>query len=277
MPSTLLIKFALLFLLLPTLVLAEARPKWELGLAAGRGIVPDYPASDETTTHTIAIPTFIYRGSIVRSDRRGTRARLFKNNFLDIDISFGGSLPASSHLNKTREGMADLDFMMELGPRANWTLLFDEEQILELEFPYRYVFSTDLEHTEHRGYRFVPQIDYRRTIWRRFRIGLSLALNYGTEKLNDYFYEVNGSDINSKRERFNAKAGYIGQYTSVNFIYRHYPALFDMGYRVSNHNGATNQNSPLFKTTENHSIFFAFNYWFYQSKQMGESTNDLSR
>lgn len=270
--------FFLFLLILPlNLYASKIRPKWELGLAAGRAVVPDYPASSDTTTHTIAIPTFVYRGSFIRSDRRGNRAQIFKNEYLDFDISIGASLPANSQNNKTRAGMDDLDFMFEIGPRASWTLLYDSDQILEVELPYRFVFSTDLEHTENRGFRFQPQIDYRRTVWDRFRVGLSFKLNYGTEKLNDYFYEVQPSDVRADRERYNAKGGYIGQDTSVSLIYRKYPFLFITGYRISNYHGAVNEDSPLFKTYENHSIFIAFNYFFYQSKEMGRSTNDLSR
>ncbi len=245
----------------------ELKPLYEVGVASGVAFVPDYPAAEEGNIRSLTVPSFVYRGFIFRRDRRGTRARLFKSQYSDIDISIGGAFNANSSDNKARKGMDDLDWLYEIGPRLNYDIVQHKLISVELEFPLRLVSSTDGQFTRERGFRFSPRLDLTHRVHREHFIGVGLRVNYATETLNDYFYEVQEKDVTDTREEFDAKAGYIGSDLSLNYIYRKKHLLFITGIRHSRFDGSTNENSPLFRSKETTSLFMAFNYFFYQSKR----------
>ncbi len=266
-----LMKFIILVILFFSTQYTYAQlPLYEIGMAAGAGYISDYPAADQGRTRAIAFPSFKYRGKLFRSDKKGTRARFFKNETIDVDLSFGASFPANSEDNKAREGMEDLDWLGEIGPRINATLLETKKHSIELEIPFRYVFSTDFDFTKHRGYRFVPQIDYKYRFLEKYTLNLSFKYGYANEKLNDYFYEVDGRDITTERPRYNAKEGHISLDQSAFLIYESEKIFYLFGLRFSNYANSNNTNSPLHRVNQDTAIFFAFNYFFYQSKEKEE-------
>jgi MipA family protein len=248
---------------------AEAKkPLYELGFAVGGGIVPDYPASNQSRTRYIIVPTGTYRGPIVRSDKKGTRARFIHGHRYDIDLSIGASLPANSKNNDAREGMNNLDWLGEIGPRLNFDIYDKNGSEVELELPLRFVASTDFEFTKHRGMRFNPQIDLSHRLNSKFKIYAGLKMDWATEGVTDYFYQVDGSDISAHRTGFNAKPGYIGKYISTSVSYYANHLFMILGIKYSNFEGAANENSPLYKSKENTTLFLGMNYYFYQSKKL---------
>ena len=87
---------------------AEAeRPLWEVGVAAGGGWFPDYPAASQNHWLGIALPTFVYRGEILRSDESGLRGRFLRGERVQLDVSLGGALPARPHLARLAAPAAD--------------------------------------------------------------------------------------------------------------------------------------------------------------------------
>ncbi len=260
--------FLLLLVFIPAVGKAN-KPLYEFGAAMGMGYVRDYPGADQGRWRYIGVPSFIYRGHILRNDQRGTRARFFKNEKLDLDLSFGASFPANSKDNKAREGMDDLDWLAEVGPRINIKLLQTSTQTLRLELPIRFVFSTDFAFTQQRGQRFYPQIDLDQRIDDEYRLNLSFKMNWATEDLTDYFYQVEQKDVTLDRPEFDAKSGYVGSAVSLSLFYNDGRLLYGAGSRYSRFDGSTNQNSPLFKDKEALTVFFFFNYFFYQSKEKG--------
>lgn len=94
----------------------DGRPLFELGVMAGGGYLADYPAADESQFRGLALPYFVYRGEILRSDEKGLlRSRLIHSENFEFDISLDGSFPADS--NDNRRGLPDLDWLGEIGPR----------------------------------------------------------------------------------------------------------------------------------------------------------------
>jgi outer membrane scaffolding protein for murein synthesis (MipA/OmpV family) len=262
------LKFCILFLFLISGSVHAKLPLYELGLAGGLAHISDYPGSNQGRTRQIVIPTFRYRGEVFRADKKGTRARFFKTEKTDVDLSFGASFPANSKDNDAREGMSDLHWIGEIGPRLNIELYKDSKNTIELELPIRFAFSTDFNFTQHRGYRFYPQIDFRRKVSEDFKFSFSIKMNWATEGLTDYFYEVSKEDITPDRERFNSKEGYIGSDLSHFISYSSDDIFYILGIKYSNYEGSSNSNSPLFKSKEDTSVFFAINYFFYKSKSL---------
>ena len=258
-------------LILPSLTFASSKPLYEFGVAGFIADLPDYPASDQKHTRYLMVPTFLYRGFVLRSDKKGARARFFKLDKLDIDLSLGGSLPASSKDNKAREDMDDLDTLLELGPRINYDFIDTEDELFSFQIPLRSVISTDIQHTEERGFRLAPQVSYEKRINEKYKYTLSYRLNYASEKLQDYFYEVQEKDATNRRNQFNAQAGYLGSDLAANLIYKKNTLAMIVGIRHSSYEDATNIKSPLYRVKEDTSIFFGFNWFYFQSKEKGSN------
>ena len=261
----------MIFIILLTMFSFEAKAKlslYEYGLAVGGGYISDYPAADQGRIRTVYVPTFRYRGDLFRSDDKGTRAMFFRSSDLDVDLSFGASFPANSKDNSARQGMDDLNWLAELGPRINYTILKQKQHSVELELPIRLVYETDFQFTKEQGHRFVPQIDYKYYFTPKYILNLSFKTVWADEKLNDYFYEVKGSDVTETRGRYNSKGGHLSYDTSAFLLYEGEKLFYLGGFRISNYANSVNNESPLYRVNQDTAVFFAVNYFFYKSKSL---------
>lgn len=246
-------------------------PKFEAGLAAGAGWLPDYPAAGQNHFQGLAFPYLIYRGEILRSDGQGVRGRFYNDEAIGLDLSFSGAFPSSSRDNRAREGMPDLDWQGEVGPSLRITLWRDpaRPQRLNLELPLRAVFSTDLSSVRYRGLTFSPELAYeRRALARegdRFRIGLGPV--FATDRMMDYFYRVEPRYVRADRPAYDAEGGYLG--TRMQFSYR-FPLTGRLsavaGGRVESFHGARNEDSPLFRRDWNLSAALGLSWSLYRSE-----------
>jgi MipA family protein len=230
------------------------QPLWELGLAVGTGWVPDYPAAGHNSLNILPIPYVVYRGEFLRAgDGALVRGRFIHTDDMELDISLDGSFPAED--NSDRAGMPDLDYLVELGPKLQYTLLRDARSAkVDLEVPLRAVISTDLGDLNFRGVVFNPVLAYQNE--RLFDIPgafkLSVGPVFGTEKLTDYFYEVAPAYATAARPAYDAKAGYMGSEVQAAYYRPFTPWLKGFAVAQASVNyGATNQDSPLYKEDVN--------------------------
>jgi outer membrane protein len=263
------------FLLLFTLSAWGQRndlPLYDIGVLAGTGFVPDYPAASQGRVRYIIFPSFIYRGETWRNDEnQGARARLFNSDNFLLDMSVGGAFPANSDENKARDGMDDLDWLLQAGPRVSWRFFNDKDMgELLFRFEIQYTISTNFEHTQHRGFRYAPTLswDVRQVGSKYLDFFGRLLVNYGSEKLNDYFYEVPSEDVTSIRPRFNARSGYISSDIFLGFNYTFHRRLnYFGGVTYSDYRNATNEESYLHQVNDNTTLFFGFSYYFFSSSE----------
>jgi len=253
---------------------ASAAPLYELGVAAGGGYLPDYPASDEGRVRLLVLPNFRYRGKVFRADEEsGLRARLFKNKNYDFDLSFGGAFPVNTGENRARKDMEALDWLVEFGPRL-FAILWYDPFVGRLRFglPVRAVFSTDGTSATHRGFVAVPGFLGELFFWpcADCRLYAALGPTFATEGVGDYFYQVEQKDVTSSRPAFNGKQGYTGTDLTVGISYTKQQFEMFFGGRASSYAGAANQDSPLFKRKENFAGFFAIGWLFYTSSAQGQ-------
>ncbi|MFZ1427615.1 MAG: MipA/OmpV family protein [Geminicoccaceae bacterium] len=249
---------------------AEAeRPLWELGIAGGGGWFPDYPAAAQNHWQGIALPTFIYRGEILRSDESGLRGRFLRGERVQLDVSLSGALPADSSDNKAREGMPDLDLMGEIGPNLRLILLREEDvSRLDLDFGFRAAFTTDFSGVDYRGLVFAPELSWKRLDLLRAgsRLRFGIGPIFASEPYMDYFYEVKPRYARDDRPAYRAKAGYLG--TRLQGSYR-MPVTerlsMVVGGRLEGFWGAANEDSPLFREKVNAAAVAGFSYSLYQS------------
>ena len=251
-------------------VLAEEKPLFEVGVVGGAGYVPNYPASDESSVEAIALPYFVYRGEIIRAGDRGlVRGRIIRRRNVELDVSLSGSFSTDSDDNDARQGMPDLDYLVEVGPRLQLTLARAQRWAkVELELPVRAVFSTDLSSVDHRGFVFAPELAYQHenVLQTGTQLKLSIGAKFADEELQDYFYEVDERFATSTRPAFDADFGYLGSRLQL-------LATRPFGKRIRGfaggaidlHQGAANEDSPLFRDDVTYSAGIGLIWSFYQS------------
>lgn len=251
-------------------------PLYEIGAGIINIKVPHYPASNHYKTHTIPFPTFLYRGEVIRADEDGgVRGRLFSNGELELNISFGGSLPADSKDNPDRAGMPDLDLIAQAGPSLVWHLHKSTKSSpfrVALITPLRLAVSTDFKSMESRGFIFNPTLFYihQGLIFKKLIFFSSIDTQIASRRMHDYFYSVPAQFGTTLRPTYFSKGGYLG--TSVvaglSYLYKNQLTMFSFLYH-SNHEGAANENSPLFKRKNTTSVGLGFVWWFHQSEAQG--------
>ena len=254
----------------------DMRPVWEAGIFAAAFSSPEYPAAGQNQSNVIPAPYFIYRGETLRiGDGSIARAVAIDKNWYELDLSLAGSFNANSEDNKARAGMPDLDFIFELGPQLKLRLSkFKFAQHgngeLFLNLQARAAFSTDFSGINKRGYVFQPEFRYSQRGWLSEKTALSVSLSptWATEKLHDYFYQVNSEFVTNQRQAYDAKGGYLGTDLSVGLSFN---AIKDIRIftfaRTSLHSGAANEDSPLFIQQSTYSIGVGMVWRLWESEE----------
>jgi len=250
----------------PLAGLAEAPaplPLWEVGFITTAANVPDYPGADRNQWRVLPLPYAIYRGRTVRADGGGLRGRYRFTADTELDLSFGGALPVGQG-NPAREGMPNLDLLLEVGPRLTMTFMRPKPGAsASLALPVRAVFSTDFTRIGAEGFIATPELVYADqtlfgSAWRtRFAAGPVFA----SEGLNDYFYGVAPVFARADRPAYEARAGYVESRLTVSAsrAYTEAFTLFAFG-RLSSLHGATNTDSPLLREKLNTAVGLGIAY-----------------
>lgn len=229
-------------------------PKWEVGIAAGGGWTPHYPGADEGGGAVAGAPYLIYRGRRLRlGDDGWISGRVLKTNRIDLTASIAGSLPASSEDNEARAGMPDLDLLLEIGPQLVITLAERPDiDSASLKLPLRVVASTDFHNLKYRGLIFQPRLSYdRENLFGSDDLSgtVSVGPTFASERLMDYFYEVLPSFATPVRPAYDARRGYLGSNLRLGLSYRLSTRFkVSIGTQFSYYGGATNDDSPLFRS-----------------------------
>ncbi|MFT4654369.1 MAG: outer membrane protein [Kangiellaceae bacterium] len=253
--------------------LDEAQPLWEFGAAGGFVEVANYPTSSERNFIAFAAPYLIYRGDVFRVGGGSARAVMFEKTNFEVDLSFGGAFAADSDDNTAREGMPELDFLFEVGPQFTYKVKdfsFDNggNARLNVRLQTRSVFSTDFGRINHRGYVIEPTLSYqqRGVIFEKTGFSMSFSATYASEKLHDYFYQVNADFATDTRGEFDAKGGYLGSELSLGFSF---PVTKNsrgfLGGSAQFHQGAANEESPLYEDDVTFSFGAGFVWRLYES------------
>ncbi len=255
----------------------ERLPKVEVGVLGGTAYTPDYPAAEQNHFRHLGIPYIIYRGDFLRADRDGARAKLYGARHFLFEMSFGGSFPARSRDNRAREGMDDLDWLGELGPRVTVPIAhWGTGSTLKFYLPWRAVFSTDFTNLKPRGYTCAPNLslrlnDFLRHEWIGF---FQITGNFGTRMINSYLYDVPAAHVRADRPFYDARAGYMSTdlFSGLAIQLPKRIRLF-LGHVFSYTEGSANRASPLYKKRVNLSGIVGLTWTFYESKTTGPVTD----
>jgi len=251
------------------------KPVWEFGVGGAGFSGFDYPASNDPNKVSLVLPYFIYRSQVVRLADGGVGAVAFEKPRVKLDVSLGGSLNAESSGNAAREGMPDLDFLFEVGPRLN-ALLFNREYASGGRSTVRWlnsvrgVISTDFGSVDTRGFLFNSELEWkRRNIFGSvFDLQLQLDAQWASQALQAYFYSVDEAFVDAERPAYRAKGGYLSTGVSAGITYRVTPAIrIFTAVKHENYNNAANKLSPLFETDSSVSYAIALVWTIKQSKE----------
>jgi len=250
------------------------RPLWEAGIGGFAGSVPDYPAAGQNTFRALALPYLIYRGDILRvggeENRGAISGRFVKNDWFELDVSLSAAFPVDSSSNSARRDMPDLDFLFGIGPQLIFKLINEPgHRRLNFNLQARSIYSTDFSSINHRGYVFNPEFNYthEHVTDLDLKVFTSAGPIFATEKLMDYFYEVDDQYVTPSRQAYDADAGYLGSNITLG-VSKRFNNRFRLilGTRLGLHHGATNDDSPLFREKLNLGVFTAFTWSFKQSE-----------
>lgn len=221
---------------------------WELGIGLGGASLPEYRGSDEQQNYLVPIPYIIYRGERFSMDRRGMRGMLFSTERMNLDISADFGIPVHSDNNQARTGMADLDFMLHLGPSLEFTLHeeFDHGDVFKLIFPAQAIITLDLSEPGTHGWVFYPHVNYvKRWTW---TVSLSAGPMFATRDYHQYYYGIDTADATAQRPAYEADGGYTGTRVSLSLARRIGNIWWGAYARYENLSDAAYANSPLIRS-----------------------------
>lgn len=253
------------------------KPKVEAGLAAAGIYSPAYPGSSVSSDRFFAAPWVIYRGENVNVKDGGVNLKAYDSDLVTVDLGISFSLNADSSITPVRDGMPDLDYLLELGPRVNvW--LYDEyresgyRNRLNWKTSYRQAMSLDFKRLalHGRGPVFDTELDYR---WdSNAASDLSILASVGAlwvgNKLSDYIYAVEPQYVTEDREAYDAQAGFLGIDLSLGILVRpvkNMSVYFGLG--VDLYDGSRNDQSPLFEKERGSSVLLGVAYTLYESAE----------
>ena len=248
-------------------------PLWEMGIGGGGFSGPTYPGADDATTQALFVPFVIYRGEVFSiGEESGARALAFANEKIELDVSLGASLAADASEDDDREGMPDLDFLFEIGPQIiyhaakhnydYWTGHFD------IKLRTRAVIGTDFNSFDEQGYIVEPAFVYEFKSKRdsQLEVQFDIEILNGSERLNEYFYNVEAQYATAQRPEYHADAGYIGTELGIGVslpVNRNLRIFAGMDAEF--YDNSANQDSPLFKDKTAISGGIGLVYTFFES------------
>ena len=217
-----------------------------LGVGIAAVDYPHYPGSPQSDTLVAPLPYLEYEGDWLSIDRDGIQASLFKSDRDELDISVSGSLPVNNDDDIIREGMNDLELILEVGPELELKLAQWGNNTLELHLPLRAALELDPSNgIEPVGWVFDPRVHYE---WRTQSTEFEIDLGAYTadQEYNQLLYGVSQPFATLARPQYRAKSGLVGyrlsstiQYDVGAWSFLAYARYMDLG-------SAKNTDSPLF-------------------------------
>jgi len=249
----------------------NSRPLFEIGLGAINIDIPYYPGSKKNQNRTIPFIWPVYRGKYLRIDQEGTRAKLTDSRSIELSFSLGFSFPINSNDNPIREGLKDIDYIGEIGPRIIFRLISNSDiQKLNFNISLRSAYevnSTNLKSTQI-GITGGPSISYWVYLTKSKSASLftSVSLLYGNNEYNTFFYGISGNNSFPSSSSYKANSGEISRriFSRIAFNIGDTLQLFFGGFYADLRH-SKNIKSPLIEENNNSGIALGFLWSFYQS------------
>ena len=248
-------------------------PLYEIGAGVFHAQFPHYPGSKEKRAVTLPFPTFVYRGRYIRAKRdEGLRGKFLDTKRLEIDISMDGTLPSENKDTPIREGMPELDTLIEVGPALIYHINLPKSSNdwkFDFHLALRGAFSTDLKRFDTQGLQLNPFLSISKTGFFGKKKGLffaSAGLKLASLKWQKFYYEVAPEFATTQRHAYHSQSGFAEASAAV---FGFYPVTNDWwifsGVINSFYKNAANRSSPLLEKDDTLSYSIGFYYNFYKS------------
>ncbi len=251
---------------------AEELPLWELAVGGGVLSVPEYRGADRTRTVPFPFIYPLYRGQRLRIDDEGVRGILYESRRIRFDISADANTPVESDDTSVRAGMPDLDPTVQLGPMLQVRLWTNPEarRTLFLNLPARAVFALNSSGIDQVGYTFSPHLtlyQWFRFLGRPWRVGLSGGLEFGSDKLHEFYYQVDPEFATPTRPAYDATGGYGGTRFIATLVSRTDKSWISIFARYDRFDGAVFEDSPLVERSDGLTVGFIYSRFVARSKK----------
>lgn len=230
---------------------------WELGAGATVANTALYPGSDEDISFFIPFPFFRVKSDHFEVDD-GIRGFLFESAKYRFNVSAGFGVPVNSQNSDARNGMPDLDAVLQIGPSLEIVFSGGRRKPHEfrLELPVRAAVATDLRSAKSVGVIFEPRLSYETL--RPFKSGWAYqirgGLRYASNEYHAYYYDVPVEFSTPQRNEYQSNSGYSGAFIDLTGNWRHNDFIYFGFLSYQNLSGATYENSPLVEDTNVFSI-----------------------
>jgi outer membrane scaffolding protein for murein synthesis (MipA/OmpV family) len=222
---------------------------WQMGLGLSYLRLPHYLGSNESKNYILPFPHVVVKSKYLSVDRNLIEGHFLSSAVFKLDVSFSAAFKVDSDDNGLRQGMPDLDYIIESGPSLNWLIAgkFNSTRNIVLKLPIRAAFTTDFKRTESIGWRIAPSIHWYNE-WRnehKWEVTNTLRLLYAAQDYHAYLYSVDSTFALAGRPTYTAEKGYGGwQYK---FILKYKKANRTLGvfFTYSNIVHAVYRDSPL--------------------------------
>jgi outer membrane scaffolding protein for murein synthesis (MipA/OmpV family) len=232
-----------------TQCLAREEPLWEAGIGAAAIDFPHYRGSTQSSAYVFPFPYFVYRGELLKADRRGVRGLFVKTENVNVDLSLGASPPVSSGDDRAREGMPDLRGSVEVGPTIALTAWHSVDRRVKLDLRVSARAAATIEsRSRFIGGELFPHVnlDVRGPLgYAGWRLGLLAGPMYADHRNNAYFYSVAPQFATASRPAYEARGGFAGtQFVAA--LSKRFPKFWIGAFaRYDSLRGAVFEESPL--------------------------------
>ncbi len=249
-----LIWYAILFLISATQIKSHATENnqdfyWEWGLGSTYINVPFYTGSEERRNYATPIPYVLIKNNWLSIDRNQTQLYQQINPSLKLAFNLSLQLNVDSDEIAARQGMEDLDPLVEIGPSLEYLLYASNKHQLMLELPLRIAFTFDALKLDYLGYVINPKISYERhflkTKIRERKWDLTLATRFANESYLEYYFGVPDFNATPDRPAFQPTASLFEIYASSSYSVKVENWQWGGYLRLSQFHQGNISNSPL--------------------------------
>lgn len=254
----------------PAAAPAAAKPKWEIGVAALGAYIFDYPGSNQNHFNAVVLPFGIYRSNLLSADQDGVRGKFVKTNRWELNLGASAGFSTRSNKNTDRQGMPDLDYILEFGPSLEYKLGIWDRSTLTAVGQVRAAFAarSDIKYI---GVTVEPQLVYVRRAFLnpRMQLRLNVAPKFGLDGFNDYYYDVEAKYATAARPEYSSKNGYLYTSLGARLFFAVTPRLSTfVSSQILVGNGSANADSPLYKNDFNYAVGAGVAYSLFMSKDV---------
>ncbi len=225
-----------------------ADAKWELGAGIGHLSTNAYIGSSETVLVTTPVPFIKLKTDFFDLSEGAIKMLWFENTPFRLSFNFDLGLPVESNKVLVRQGMDDLDAVLQVGPMVSYLLSTGQPLNWKFELPLTAALSLGEAGLDSVGWVFTPRIVMRLQLNNDaspLDLEVSLGPVYGAKDYHQYYYSVSQNDSTLARNEYNANGGYAGYRLNVSFTKRVNDIWFGLYMRYHNLSDAEFSDSPL--------------------------------